>query len=306
MTNEQSRALIAIATICFVSLAIECSPSPCVCVVKVPQPAAATPNCPIVTSPAVGQIGGGSGLGQTANTVPAVGEIGSRPVPGPTAKTSPEAGDVGGGPVPGQPTNYLTAAGEVGRPIAGQAARENVSLKVVWDGDAEVGKGKGWADCDRKPQCKSNLAPQAGAGVKASVGLRLRGEGVGWIGGGWNFFGWWPADAGIDISAHKSFKFAIRIDSKDGSSAPDPRALTVRLKCSSKKEGCESESMNVAKQIKGNLYDGAWHVAIFPLADTIKKTGFDSKKVWELDLDTWSKTNKDFSVYIDDIAFSSD
>jgi len=93
------------------------------------------------------------------------------------------------------------------------SGQTNSTRKVVWNGDSEGSNAKGWADCDKKPLCKSSLAPQASTGVKRSVGLKLHGEGDGWIGGGWNFYGWWPADAGLDITAYKSFKLAIRIES---------------------------------------------------------------------------------------------
>ena len=194
----------------------------------------------------------------------------------------------------------------VGSSGLGQTANIGSASKMIWDGDAAGLTAKGWADCEKKPQCKSSLAPQAGVGLKASVGLKFRAEGEGWIGGGWNLFGWWPTDAGIDTSEFKSLRLAIRIESKDKTLAPDLGALIVNLKCSNKKDGCQSQNMKVADYVEGNLLDGNWHVVKLPLAELNKKEGFDPRKVWEIDLNTWSRMTKDFSVYIDDIAFESE
>jgi len=187
-----------------------------------------------------------------------------------------------------------------------EAQLHNDSSKrtVIWDGDGEGKGAKGWADCEKKPNCKSTLQPQEGAGLLKSVGLKLRSEGDGWMGGGWNFFGWWPANAGLDISGFHALRFAIRVESKDNSLAPDPATFTLYLKCSSKKEGCQSQTLNIAKYVDGNLFDGAWHLGTFPVAD-LTKEGFDIKSVSELDLSTWSKNRKEFSIDVDDIAFLS-
>jgi hypothetical protein len=173
---------------------------------------------------------------------------------------------------------------------------------VVWNGEDVGGSAKGWADCDKKPECKATLAPTPGVGHGGTTGLKFHGEGPGWIGMGWNWFGWYPDTAGTDVSGYNSVTFRIRIDAKSKELAPDPSGSAVALGCSKGKKN--SGDGTLARYARDAL-DGQWHAVKIPLAHLMKGKGaeFDPKTAWEFRLSTWSGTPRNFDVYLDDIAF---
>jgi hypothetical protein len=141
-------------------------------------------------------------------------------------------------------------------------------------------------------------------GRNDSIGLQFSGKGPGWVGGGWNLFGWWPPEAGHDISAYKHFVLWMKVVAKSPDLAPEIGALNISLRCSSKKEGCESRSAELKKYVKGNLLDGQWHEIVIPLV-AIAKPGFDTKSMSEIVLSTWAGVPKEFQIYLDDMAFEN-
>jgi len=70
------------------------------------------------------------------------------------------------------------------------------SRLVIWNGDDTGGGAQGWASCDKTAECKTKLGPDSGSGVNGSTALKFHGEGPGWLGMGWNLFGWYPETAG--------------------------------------------------------------------------------------------------------------
>lgn len=173
---------------------------------------------------------------------------------------------------------------------------------MIWDGDTVGGKAQGWSDCDDKPKCKTKLGPVAGEGVDGSMALHFHGEGPKWIGMGWNWFGWWPKDAGIDISPYDTLTFSMRVVSPDPKNAPTPASMTVALRCSAGEKN--SASVSLEKYLK-NPADGKWHEVSVPLAEFYKgKEGklFDPKSAWELNFGTWASNSRTFDVYLDNIA----
>ncbi len=96
---------------------------------------------------------------------------------------------------------------------------------VFWDGD-EVGAGSGWADCAKKPDCKSTLSKAPGVGVDGTAALKFHGEGTDWIGAGWNWVNYDPNSAGTDISQYTVLTFQIRVESTGGT-AMDPSTLAT-------------------------------------------------------------------------------
>src|SRR5690606_2548697 len=131
--------------------------------------------------------------------------------------------------VPGGGNAGTEGAGDSGG--AGKSAASGDS-EMIWDGDTAGGKAQGWADCDDKPNCKTKLAAAAGEGVDGGMAVHFHGEGSKWLGMGWNWFGWWPEDAGTDISPYDTLEFAIRIEVPDPKQAPEPAGMTVALRCS--------------------------------------------------------------------------
>jgi hypothetical protein len=175
------------------------------------------------------------------------------------------------------------------------------SRLVIWDGDGAGAGAQGWDSCDQKPKCKSKLGAEPGSGLNGSMGLKLHGEGPGWIGGGWNLFGWYPETAGVDISPYSHLTFQIRVDAKSPADAPDPGSVVVLLGCSKNKK--DSATVPVERYAKG-FEDGKWHKVSMPISMFTKGAGaqFDLQSFWEFRLGTWSMTPRNFDIYIDDIA----
>jgi hypothetical protein len=197
------------------------------------------------------------------------------------------------------------AAGNTGAAPAAPAApaAEAGGKRIIWDGDEVAGSAKGWANCgeDSGPDCKASLEPVPGKGHNDSSGLRFSAEGKGWIGFGWNFFGWWPEDAGIDITPYKHLVFRLKVEAESQELAPEYGAINVMLRCSSKKEGCETKGVAVPDYAKGDLADGKWHEVVVPIDAIGKDSQFDPKTTWELMMSTWAGTAKKFALYLDDI-----
>ncbi len=169
---------------------------------------------------------------------------------------------------------------------------------VFWDGEGNGASAKGWADCDKKPGCQGTLAPAPGKGVKDSTALHLHGEGPGWIGGGWNFFGWYPEDAGVDISRYGKLTFSVKVVAESEELAPDPGAVNVGLRCSRTKKDSNAVPL---KNYEPKLLDGQWHQLSIPLGEFTKEE-FDPKSTWEFVVSTWAGNPKKFDIYFDDIA----
>ena len=172
---------------------------------------------------------------------------------------------------------------------------------VIWDGD-EAGTGaQPWESCDAKPKCKVKVAVEPGAGMNESNGLKFHGEGSGWIGMGWNLYGWYPENAGFDLTPYSHLTFQIRVQGKTAGTAVDPGATAVLLGCSGNK--FDSSDAPIDKYMKG-YNDGKWHKVSIPIPALVKGKGakFDLRSFWEFRLSTWSGSERDFDIYIDDIA----
>lgn len=169
---------------------------------------------------------------------------------------------------------------------------------MLWDGEGAGASAKGWADCDKKPDCKGTLLPEASVGMDSSTGLHFHGEGNGWIGLGWNFVGWWPEDGGVDISGYQKLTFAIKVVAESEALAPELGALNVGLRCSKGKK--DSAAVSV-KSYAPELLNGQWHQVSIPLGEFAKEE-FDPTTTWEMSISTWSEAQKKFDIYVDNIA----
>ncbi|HEY3816217.1 MAG TPA: hypothetical protein VGL81_03550 [Polyangiaceae bacterium] len=191
-----------------------------------------------------------------------------------------------------------------GAATSAAAATPTADRLVIWDGD-KVGAGQSWADCGKKDlKCKSTLAKAAGQGFNGSAGMKWHAEGPDWMGGGWNWFGWWPMDSGTNIRGYGSLTFEVKVDAKTPDLAPDGDALAIALRCgNSKIKACNTASVPLHRYV-ADFADGQWHKAVIPMADLISGEGaqFDPSTAWEFDLNEWSGPPRDFTVYVDDIA----
>ena len=172
---------------------------------------------------------------------------------------------------------------------------------VIWDGDGAGSGAQSWESCDKAPNCEAKVTTEAGAGVGGSTALKLHGKGPGFIGMGWNIFGWYPENAGIDLSPYTHLTFQIRIEAKTPADAPDPGSVGVLLGCSRVKK--DSATMPVERFAKG-FTDGKWHKVEMPIAGFVKGPGaqFDLGSFWEFRIATWSASPRNFDLFIDDIA----
>jgi hypothetical protein len=172
---------------------------------------------------------------------------------------------------------------------------------VIWDGKGAGGGAQPWADCDKKPMCKASLAAADGAGEEGAAGLKFHGEGPGWIGMGWNWFGWYPETAGTDISSYSHLTFEIRVESASPDMALDPQSVTVLLGCS---KGKQTSADVLPVKYERDFTDGKWHKVALPIGQFVKGKGaaFDPQSAWEFRLSTWSATPKNFTIYVGDIA----
>lgn len=177
-------------------------------------------------------------------------------------------------------------------------------VMVVWDGDKVGGSAKEWVKCNMTGACKSTIKPAPGEGVNGTVGLEWHVEGKDWKGFGWNWFGWWPENAGTDVSQYKNLSFWIRVKSAAPEQAPDLKDLKVSLACSTGKR--ESEQVSLVGSVD-NLSDGKWHEIIIPLSEFTKGKGkdFDLTRAWEIRLGEYSMTPRNFEVFIDNIGFDN-
>jgi hypothetical protein len=207
-------------------------------------------------------------------------------------------------PCPGTPGAGLNApatAATGGGPAAAAAPVATGSRLPIWDGDGAGAGAQGWEACDKTPNCEAKVGPEPGSGVDGSTGLKLHGKGPGYIGMGWNLFGWYPENAGIDLSPYTHLTFQIRVQAKTPADAPEPGAVGVLLGCSSRKK--DSATLPVERYAKG-FSDGKWHKVSLPISAFVKGPGaqFDLGSFWEFRITTWSGTPRDFDLFVDDIA----
>lgn len=161
---------------------------------------------------------------------------------------------------------------------------------VVWNGDDKNG-GAGWSG----PQSDAvSIKPQELVGRNNSSALVLSGEGEGWIGFGWNWHAWFPKDAGTDVSSYRSLVFWIRLEGQQ------PESLKVRLSSSSS----ENPSKEVAFRHHAlDIGNGQWQEIIIPFTDFEWDSTFDTRKIWGLDITTWSGSPRSFRLLVDEIGF---
>jgi hypothetical protein len=192
-------------------------------------------------------------------------------------------------------------------PSQDDASKVDVSgdVELVWDGDEKGGNAKEWANCNLKEGCKSTIKAAPGEGVNKSVGLEWHVEGKDWKGFGWNWHGFWPENAGTDISEFKNLTFFIRLR-LDDKSAPPPeiKDLTVALACSTNKK--ETVQVPLIGYVE-NLVDQEWHEIVVPLVELQKGKGKDCDftKAWEFRLGEYAMNPRNFTVFVDNIGFDN-
>jgi hypothetical protein len=194
------------------------------------------------------------------------------------------------------------------QPMGAQAAVDAVEdeVSLVWDGEQYGGNAKEWASCNYKESCKSTIRLVPSGGVNDSVGLEWHSEGKDWKGFGWNWHGFWPPSAGTDITEHKNLTFWVRLKLDDPNKAPALKDINVSM-CSSSAGGKgESGEASLINYVD-SLSDEKWHEVIVPIKDLTKGKGksFDLTKAWEFRLGEYGITDRNYTVYVDNIGFDN-
>ena len=189
-----------------------------------------------------------------------------------------------------KPTLWVVA---VSIAIAGGTLRAQETRKeVVFDGDKKGENAKGWTHA---PLGKATIAAQdkevRASGKKA---VEFHAAGKDYMGSGWNWFGWWPQDGGTDISPYKNLRFWAKVTGEK-----KPSQLTASLKSSDK---TASEADDLLRRCP-DLLDGKWHELVIPIKDLDSKNALNRAKAWEIQFDTWSQDEINFSLFVDEIGF---
>jgi hypothetical protein len=204
-------------------------------------------------------------------------------------------------PPPGAAAPAAPAAAAAPAPSGGAAAAAPAEgREVIWDGD-DVSRGKGWASCDKQAEgCKVVFEPTPGAGANGSSGLKLHAEGPGWQGGGWNWHGWWPENAGTDLTVYDELSFSVKITADKKEQVPTVGGINLAFGCSLDKKTSENAPLG---KYAANATDGAWHDVKIPLKDFFSGKGAecDSHTAWEIRVGSWSGTPVNYDLVLDNI-----
>lgn len=174
---------------------------------------------------------------------------------------------------------------------------------TAWDGDM-FAYGYGWC----APAGGFNFTkPQSEEFHSGTVALEFHCDVQGgWTGGGWNWHGWYPADAGTDIRTYRNLSFWAKVQGER------VRGFDVQLLCSTyaddKSAGtAKANAADYALPAGTDLLDGRWHEVVIPLADLYRgdSVKFDAAKAWQLNFNTWSPEPAKFSIFIDEIGFDN-
>lgn len=174
-------------------------------------------------------------------------------------------------------------------------AGEAVKKEVVYDGDKIGENAKGW-QAATEPNKATVAAQDKEVRTPGKKTMEFHAEGKDWMGIGWNWFGWWPADGGTDITNHKNLSFWAKVTGET-----KPTQLSVKLASNDKKG---TETADLLKYCP-DLMDGKWHEVVVPIKDLDTKNELTKTKVWEINFGTWSQDPVKFSLFVDEIGFDS-
>src|SRR3954470_16995585 len=140
-----------------------------------------------------------------------------------------------------------------GDPVGKFWGNEGGKKVIEWDGDGVDGKGK-------------------------AITIRL--DGAGWRGCGFNWKGWYPADAATDASKFRSLVFHVRQLTRVADAD-----LTVLLVDNVKRDGHAPAGNGLSVLQDGRLsrIDGEWRKVVLPLDKFARGKPLDLKRLWQVD-----------------------
>jgi hypothetical protein len=174
-----------------------------------------------------------------------------------------------------------------------EAARRSAASArlAVWSG-APTDGGVGWVG---PAGSKSTIAVEKGQGREGRTAVAFHAVGSGWTGCLWNWNGY--NSAGTDLGRRNQLVFYVK------ATGQKPDSLDVGLGSTG---DARTGQVSLAEYC-ADLWDGQWHEVTIPLADLYAKDKgqFDPSKTTELDINTWSPAERDFTLLIGDISFSA-
>jgi len=189
-----------------------------------------------------------------------------------------------------------TDDGRVGSTAVALPISASDAKLLVWNGEQFAG-GHPWL---APPMPLNYFKAQTDEAKSGKTSMELRAECAGWVGGGWNWHGWYPSNAGTDVSAYANLTFWAKLE------GDHPNSMNVKINTST---GRSTASVSIFDYVvnEGDLTDGEWHEIIIPLADMTEGegAGFDAKKAWEIGFDSWAPQVRAFSMFVDDVGFDN-
>jgi photosystem II stability/assembly factor-like uncharacterized protein len=166
---------------------------------------------------------------------------------------------------------------------------------VIWNGEDATG-GKAWAGTAPTTTLKIQGAEVHGG----KSAMEFHAEGKTWVGFNWNWHGWWPKDAGTDLTDFTTWTFWAKFRG----TKPANTQISVRLMSSGEKPNA-SANADLLKYCP-DLFDGQWHEIVVPL-DAIRAGApdFNLKKAWEFQVLVSSPGDINFTLYVDDVTFDN-
>lgn len=171
---------------------------------------------------------------------------------------------------------------------------------VIWDGE-NAANGQSWASCDNEGKCQATLAVANGEGKDGGIGLKFHGEGPGWKGAGWNWHGWYPKNAGTDLSVYDDLKLSVKITAASKDALPDLNGVNIALGCSANEKSSADAPLG---KYASNAADGNWHDVTIPLSAFFDGDGkeCDARTAWEFRVGSWSQAPVNFDLVVDNIT----
>ena len=202
------------------------------------------------------------------------------------------------------PANSADESAAVTSKTAAAAAAAPAEL-IVWNGETAHAAGSGWASCQDESAgaCEAQLEALPGVGRDGGVALHFKARGSEWMGFGWNWFNWWPKDAGTDISERKSLALAIKVQGVAGKS-PEPFTIKIALGGSAR-DGQDATQAIPFVDHSEDFADGEWHDVTLPIGAMLRGTGerFDTYRAWSFTVGAWNQGERQYEIFVDDVRF---
>jgi len=170
---------------------------------------------------------------------------------------------------------------------------DNGGARTVWSGESPAGKF--WGNEERK------VIELDGAGVDGKgKSITIRFSGQGWRGCGLNWKGWYPADAGDDVSKYRSLVFHIRQITRVADAD-----LTIHL-VDNVKRSDKGPAGNGVSALSGGVsrIDGEWRRVVLPLERFALGKDLNLKRLWGIDFS--DSSGRTLAFQIDRISFSDE